>query len=104
MSDLVPVPMRVRRVVTGDEILSERDGSRWRVTSAGEDLWRCAGRTLTVESGGRSVTSELDPDDVLQVLVPVTERDAVELCRELLGARLTGRRSIEQRPADQQTI
>lgn len=92
--DLVPVPMRVRHVVTGDEILSEQDGSHWHVASVGEDLWRRAGRALTVEHEGRTVTSELDPDHVLDVLVPVTERDAVELCREELGARLTGRRAV----------
>ena len=93
MSDpRVPVPMRVRSVVAGDEFVSPRDGSHWRVTEAGDLLWRHAGRELVVTCEGRTVTSERDPDDVLDVLVPVVERDAVELLYDQLGARLmTGR-------------
>jgi hypothetical protein len=88
----VPVPMRVRHVVAGDEFASPRDGSHWRITAAGDVLWHLAGRELVVTYEGRTVTSDRDPDDVLDVLVPVVERDAVELLYDQLGARLiTGR-------------
>jgi hypothetical protein len=93
--DLAPVPMRVRHVVAGDVFVSQRDGSRWDVTSADGVLWCVAGCEITAEHAGRTVTSELDPDHVLDVLIPVVERDAVELLHAELGARLTGRRSTD---------
>jgi hypothetical protein len=35
----------------------------------------------------------VDLDDVIDVLIPVPEREAVELAREVLGARLVERRT-----------
>jgi len=88
----VPVPMRVRHVVAGDEFVSARDGSHWRITQAGDLLWRIGGREVTVECEERAATKALDPDHLLNVLVPVDEADAVELLHDQLGARLiTGR-------------
>ena len=85
---LVPVPMRVRHVAAGDVFVSRRDGSHWRITEAGDVLWRIDGREVTVEQDGRVVVSELDPDHVLDVLVPAAECDAVELLHAELGAQL----------------
>lgn len=91
---LVPVPMRVRHVAPGDVFVSSRDGSHWHVTSAAEELWRLAGRELVAECEDRTVKSDLDPDHVLDVLIPDIERDAVELLYAELGARLAGRRTV----------
>ena len=94
----IPVPMRVRHVAVGDVFVSARDGSRWRITSAGDVLWRIGGRELRAEHDGQGAMAEaLDPDHVLHVLIPADEYDAVELCRELLGAQLIGRRSVDRR-------
>jgi hypothetical protein len=92
--DLVPVPIRVRYVAVGDELVSAQDDSRWRVTDVGENLWRLAGRRLTAVSGKQTITSELDPDRTLDVLVPADEYAAVELLHAELGARLTGQRTV----------
>jgi len=37
--------------------------------------------------------SSVDPDEAVTVLIPVTEAEAVELTREVLGARLVERRT-----------
>ena len=81
----VPVPLRWRHVIEGDVFVSP-DGDIWMVTLRGEAL-------TSVTSGQIVHVAEVDPDDTVDVLVPATEREAVELCIEELGARLIERRS-----------
>lgn len=85
----VPVPIRWRHVQVGDVFVG-RDKQLWYVT----DIRENAG-ALTVQALLQfwSRTGDVDPDDVISVLVPVPERDAVELTREHLGARLVERRT-----------
>ena len=82
----IPVPIRWRWVQPGDVVVAP-DGQLWLITLCPRDGEVIGQRTFHERNSGRP-----DPDDVVQVLVPVAERDAVELCREELGARLVGRR------------
>lgn len=82
----VPVPLRWRHVIASDVVLG-RDGALWAITDV-DHLG-----TWVAVNGLREYQSQPDPDEVVNVLVPVTERDAVELTREQLGARLIERRT-----------
>lgn len=86
----VPIPLRWRHVAPGDVTLG-REGDPWVIT-------RCepSQELIAVQAArsGDPINTYCDPDDTVQVLVPVTERDAVELCREELGARLTAQRTV----------
>lgn len=94
---VAPVPIRVRHLAPGDVFVSTRDGSHWLITSVGDQLWRIFGREIVATCDERTVCTgpdtrnALDPDHVLDVLVPADERDAVELLRDQLGARLLSR-------------
>lgn len=90
----VPVPLRVRHVVTGDVFVSVRDGSHWHVTRADGVQWRIGGCELVVEHEGQTASKLLDPDHVLDVLVPAVEADAVELLHAELGAQLIAGRTV----------
>lgn len=84
----VPVPLRWRHVRAGDMFV-DREGQPWFVADIRERDGQLRVETL-LRGGGW--TGEVDPDDVIPVLVPVLERDMVELTREQLGARLVERR------------
>lgn len=88
----VPVPLHWRYVAPGDVFVAP-DGRLWhvRATDADGPLGR---NVVSAEHGKEAHTAAVDPDNTISVLVPVTERDAVELCREELGARLTGQRTV----------
>lgn len=87
----VPVPMRYRYVIAGDVFIDPR-GRLWVVNrSGGMDNGHWAVVATHADVPVRS--AEVDPDDMLNVMVPVTEVDAVELTRAELGARLVGRRT-----------
>ncbi len=86
----VPVPLRWRHVVAGDVFVG-KDGDAWQIARTGSSYG--VGIEVTAIQGDRSFSDDVDPDDVIPVLVPVTERDAVELTREQLGARLIERRT-----------
>lgn len=83
-----PVPLRWRHVQLGDVIAG--GGLLWSVVQLGG-----YGTALNVRiaCGARDWSGEVDPDETVSVLVPLPERDAVELTRDQLGARLTERRS-----------
>lgn len=87
----VPVPLRWRHVVTGDVFVG-KDQTLWTVAGA------VPGRHFGIEvrSGANTFKTVIDPDDVIPVLVPVAERDAVELTIEQLGARLVERRTVPE--------
>lgn len=86
----VPVPLRWRHVIAGDVFVGG-DRALWTVAGA------VPGKHFHVEvrRGANTFTTEIDPDDVVNVLVPVLERDAVELSMDELGARLIERRTVE---------
>jgi len=84
----VPVPIRWRAVIPGDVIVAP-DGVLWLITLCPKDGEVIGQRTFHERNSGRP-----DPDEVVQVLVPVTEADAVELCRDELGARLVAGRTV----------
>ena len=81
-----PVPMRWRWVQPADVVL-DPDGQPWMLTD------RPMTGGMTVTRGAHSYTATPDPDDTVTVLIPVAEREAVELTREQLGARLIERRN-----------
>jgi hypothetical protein len=86
----VPVPLRWRHVIAGDTFV-DRNGALWHVTRVG----MTADGFAAVAAQADAVTgSPVDPDDVIPVLIPVSERDAVELTRDQLGARLVERRTL----------
>lgn len=91
----VPVPLRWRHILPGDMVVAP-DDQIWHVI----EVWsgKCS-TTATAERGKERFSRDVDPDDVIPVLVPVVERDAVELTRDQLGARLVERRTT----APQQT-
>ncbi len=82
----VPVPVRWRHVQPGDLVLA--GATPWLITHVQDDGTVVGQHTFRERHHARP-----DPDDVAQVLVPVTEREAVELAREQLGARLVERRT-----------
>lgn len=85
----VPVPLRWRHVVAQDTFLA-LGGQMWHVRQA----WPVKGQIeITAVSGQTKFARLVDPDDVIDVLIPALERDAVELTREQLGARLIARRT-----------
>lgn len=89
----IPVSLRTRHVIAGDVFVG-KDGGLWHVTKSGattDGTW-----ALVVDQGDYVTGGGMDPDDVIDVLVPALERDAVELTREELGARLVARRTTEQ--------
>lgn len=85
-----PVPLRWRHAIEGDVFVG-RDGALWRVDQA--NSFGPAGIEVVVSCAAATHAADVDPDEVVHVLVPVTERDAVELTREQLGARLVDRRT-----------
>lgn len=91
MSDAwVPVKLRVRHVCEGDFFVSAKAGDVWMVVK----IESKAGRplpTITAQRGPATHEAELDLDEILAVLVPVPERDALRVCRDELGARLAQR-------------
>lgn len=85
----VPVSLRWRHVIAGDVFVGS-NGLTWHVTEVEPQNGGCI--DITCQSGKDQFTSDVDPDDVISVLVPALERDAVELTRDQLGARLVERR------------
>lgn len=86
----VPVALRWRHVIPGDLFIGGT-GAPWLVVSVDREP---SGNLLAVamrHDGPRK--ADVDPDDTVQVLVPVAEREAATVARELLGARLIERRS-----------
>lgn len=85
----VPVPLRWRHVQAHDVFLA-KDGALWTVRQISHrdgGTWVDAGLGLAFHA------ADVDPDDVVTVLVPATERDAMTLMRDQLGARLIERRA-----------
>lgn len=88
----VPVPLRWKHVVSGDVIVA-RDGELWII---GDNELPRGGVSIRARQGGDSYFArDVDPDDVIKVLVPVTERDALQCTRDQLGARVIDRRALE---------
>lgn len=86
----VPVPLRWKHVLAGDVFVA-RDGELWQVEETGPSP-RTSYDVIAVR-GAQVHKADVDPDAVVQVLVPVTERDALRLTRDELGARLVERRT-----------
>jgi hypothetical protein len=86
----VPVPLRWRHVHPGDTFVG-RESRLWHVTGIGPHE---AEFRVDAVNSYTPFTAMVDPDDTINVLVPVSERDAVELCREELGARLLAGRTV----------
>jgi len=82
----VPIFIAWRHVVAGDVVLGG-DGALWHIAEVDES------GTWIAERGRQTYESRPDPDATIAVLVPVTERDAIELGQEQLGARLVQRRT-----------
>lgn len=66
------------------------DAGMWLVVSVTP---ASAGIRAEVHCGHFPYEGDVDPDAVVEVLVPVTEREALELTREQLGARVVERRT-----------
>jgi hypothetical protein len=87
----VPVPLRWRHVQPGDVFVGH-EAQLWMVSGVGPDGARFRADVTRAYCG--PTTYYVDPDEVIRVLVPVTERDAVQLCRDELGARLIAGRTV----------
>lgn len=88
MTDVwVPVPLRWRHVQPGDVIVGT-NGRLIAVEATGGH-----GQQVYVHLHGHALPFPLDPDDTVQVLVPVAERDALVASRDQLGARIAERRA-----------
>lgn len=85
----VPVPVRWRNVNASDTFVAP-DGKLWHVAKIATSR---AALAVTAQYGDRQFSRDVDPDDVVTVLIAVPERDAVELARDVLGARLIERRT-----------
>jgi hypothetical protein len=81
------VNMRWRNIRPGDVIVNGR-AEMWMVTS-----WSLVPNqaTLTVVRGAGTHTFQKDPDEAVRVLLASTEREAILLAREQLGAVVTDR-------------
>lgn len=78
-----PVPLRWRHVRPGDITVAE-DGSLVPIVSVG---YSQAGVDVDyVVPGGLDHATELDPDEMVDVLVPIPERDLMRTTAEQLGA------------------
>lgn len=86
----VPVSLRWRHVLAGDVFLGH-NGKLWHVEETGPNP-RTSYSVIAVH-GAQVHKADVDPDDVIPVLIPVSERDAMQLTREHLGARLVERRT-----------
>jgi len=82
----LPVPLCARHVLVGDVFVG-KGGDLWLVSETSPHF--IARRTADQMFSA----PKIDPDTVIQVLVPVTERDALRLTRDELGARLIERRT-----------
>lgn len=78
-----PLALRWRHVTPGDVIIGAKDDQPWMITDVAPNGVRAA-------RGGRSVTRKVDPDETVQVLVPLVERDARALLARELDARQIG--------------
>lgn len=84
-----PVPLRWRHAQVGDVFVGQ--GARlWQVAEIRPEL---ANLRVEAHQGHTHHSVLVDLDDVIDVLIPVPEREAVELAREVLGARLVERRT-----------
>jgi hypothetical protein len=89
-----PVPVRWRWVPAGSVIVlrgneGEPDGVLWRVTFSGaeHDEWRVKTAAMV---GPDHWNGPVDPDSYVNVLVPVPERDGIDLVIGELDGRLAG--------------
>lgn len=85
----VPVPIRWRHVQVGD-VFVDSNGQLWHVMNTEPGR---AGIKVKALLQFWTRTADVDPDEIIYVLIPVPERDAVELTRDALGARLIERRT-----------
>lgn len=85
----VPVPLRWRHVVGGDVIIGT-GGVPWMVdaTAHADD-----GSWVALARAAHDWRGQVDPDEVVQVLVLATERDALTVARDQLGARIVESRA-----------
>lgn len=88
----IPVPLRWRHVAAGDTFVAG-DGQLWHVAQREPSQGQIA---VQVVQRAQTSNAYVDPDDVVNVLIPVVEVDAVELSREELGARLVARRTDQE--------
>lgn len=85
----VPVPLRWRHVVSGDVIVG-KDGALWIVGD--NELPRGGVQVRARQGGDRFFVRDVDPDATVKVLISATERDALRLTREQMGAQVVERR------------
>lgn len=85
-----PVTLPWRHTLPGDAFIGQ-GGTLWRITASAPSS--VAGQwQLDVAEAGEDATSYVgDPDEDVDVLCPVAERDAFVLLRAELGARIVGR-------------
>lgn len=81
-----PVPLRWRHVRAGDVVLG--DTTPWMVTEAIEQLGE---PLITIVSGDQTHQEQLDPDEVVCVLCPASEANALARVRDELGGTVVDR-------------
>lgn len=83
----VPVPTRWRHVNPGDVTVG-LDG----LLTISHVTHECS--CVNVMAYGLEESVDVDPDGLVNVLVPIPERDAARLSLEQLGAQMLGRRTV----------
>lgn len=80
----VSSPTRWRHVLVGDVFYSAKTDDLWTVTEFEHREGLLV--EVSVFHNGKTHQVEMDPDGLVQVLTTTTERDALRVTEELLGA------------------
>lgn len=87
-----PVTLTWRHTLPGDAFVGQ-GGTLWRITSSAPAAVAGQWQLDVAEAGEQATAYVGDPDEDVDVLCPVAERDAFVLLRAELGARLVGRKA-----------
>ena len=88
----VPVPLRWRHTRPGDVIVGKGD-DLWMIEGVSAGGWGDRGFLVQGQTTYETPRGSIDPDETVQVLVPLPEREALTVARDELAARVIERRT-----------